>query len=126
MSNFIHKDNDGEITVSEKGIITLHLYSENRQRHIGSLARNKAGYVSYYKQEKESDTFRKLNAWSINWIVLSSLENDLSTVNIKTEKCIYRIQKQMALTCGQFLYFKQTGIEKKFYIGKQHFITESL
>lgn len=125
---FIYKDEDGELSLdSTNGNIRLILASEKgRVRKIGCIARNPNKVLSYYKEDEESQVFRKANAWSINYNILSFLPSPDSTINIKTEKAIYRITKGKAEEVGSFLYFKTVGIERKFYINRDHFTIEDL
>ena len=128
-SIFIYKDEDGELVLDKNtGNINLTLASEvTRIRKIGCIAKNKVdGSLSYYKEEKEKDVYRKKDAWSINYNILKFLPADESTINIKTEKYIYRITKKKALEVGSFLYFKKSGIELKFYVNRDFFIKEDL
>ena len=125
---FIYKDTDGELVLDKtSGKINLHLTIEpTRVRKIGCIARNTTGALSYYKEEKEKDIFRKTNSWSINYNVFKFLPSDESTVNIKTETTIYRITKKRATEIGEFLHFKKSGIELKFYINVDYFTKEAL
>lgn len=115
---------DGLLKVGDDRVVRLSLASENRQREIGFLHENPLGYLSYYKHDHESQVFRKADAWSVNWALLSYLPRDESTINIRTELFIYRITKKEALERGSFLYFKESGIEKKFYIPRRYFNKE--
>ncbi len=127
-SCFIYKDETGCLFVNPKdGTVNIQLVKENgRTRHIGSIAKNKKSQLyGYYKSEKESDIFRKNNSWSINWNVIQFLP-DPSTINIKSETKIFRISKEKALKVGDFLYFKDAGIERKFYIPLDQFEIEPL
>lgn len=125
-TTFIYKDADGELTLdTTNGHIHLKLSSEkNRTRKIGWLTKNDDGFLSYFKEDKESEVFRKANAWSINFNVFKFLPANESTINIRTEKAIYRITKKRAIECGSFLYFKSSGIERKFYINRDFFLIE--
>lgn len=125
---FIYKDDDGELSLDKtNGNIRLILASEKgRVRKIGCIARNNDKKLSYYKEDEESQIFRKTDSWSINYNILSFLPSPESTINIKTEKSIYRITKAKAEQVGSFLYFKTVGIERKFYINRDHFTIEDL
>lgn len=126
MNHFIYKNNDGVILIDENKRILLKLNSEDRSRNIGCIAPDKRNMTSYFKQEKEKDVYHKLDAWSLNWSVVSWLPDDQSTINIKSETAIYRITKAYAILCGKFLYHKQSGIEKKIYIPKRYWKIEYL
>ena len=126
---FIYKDDDGELALDKtNGHILLRLASEpSRTRRIGCIARNKkGGELSYYKEEKEANVYRRKDAWSINYNIIKFLPSDESSINIKTEKYIYRITKKKALEVGSFLYFKSSGIELKFYVNRDFFEKEDI
>lgn len=127
-SVFIYKDEDGELVMDKtNGHVLLKLASEkDRIRKIGWIARNTDGVISYYKEDEEKNVFRKTDAWSINFNVFKFLPSEHSTINIKTEKAIYRISKGRAMEVGSFLHFKQSGIELKFYISREFFTKEDI
>lgn len=125
-TNMIYSDSTGKLHVLRTGEIELRLNSENRVRKLGFFAKNEKGIVCYYKHEKEKDVFRKINAWSINYNVLFYLPEPNSLINIKSEKRIYRITKEKALSIGEFMFFKSSGIEKKIYIRKLFFDVDEL
>jgi len=124
---FIYNDKDGVLAVSKPaGIVTLKLASEcGRIRNLGCIAKNDKALLSYYKEEKEKDVYRKMDAWSINYNILKFLPNNESTINIKSETCIYRITKKKAMEVGSFLHFQKSGIELKIYINRDHFVKEN-
>lgn len=124
MNQFIYKDNDGSIIIDKDRRLILKLNSDGKNRNIGVIAKDKRSKISYFKEEKERDAYQKMDAWSLNWSVVSWLPDDDSTINIKSETAIYRITKSYALACGQFLYHKQSGIEKKLYIPKRYWSIE--
>ena len=121
--HFIYQDDDGSIVITYSGKIVLNLKSENRSRNIGVLAKDGKGGISYYKEDKESEIFRKTDSWSLNYNVIKFLEEN-ATINIKTEKFIYRISKSDVIEKGEFLYFKTSGIEKKIYVKRDFFSKE--
>lgn len=126
MNKSIYNKADGVLLMnSNTRILSLKLTSEKRVRKIGWLSM-KGGVLSYFKEAKESNTFRKNNSWGICWAVLDYLPDDNSTINIRSEKAIYRITKREAIESGSFLYFKIIGIEKQFFIPKEQFKTEQL
>lgn len=87
-----------------------------REKIIGRIIEDGANKV-YFKPEKLKDVFRQTDAWSLNYALLKSL-NDDDIVNIKTreEKQIYWLTVKECLELGDFLYFKTSGVEKKIYI----------
>ena len=122
----VFTDNDGTLQICSNQEVVLLLKCESRVRKLGVIAKDtKTKILSYYKNEKEKDTFRKNNSWSINWNLLNWL-NEGASINIKSETCIYRITKKQALVCGSFLWFKTSGVERKFYIPKDDFKIEQL
>lgn len=126
MNHFIYKNNDGVIVIDENKRLILKLNSEERKRNIGCIALDRRKKLSYFKEEKEKDAYQKMDAWSLNWSVVSWLPEDDSTINIKSETAIYRITKAYAILCGKFLYHKQSGIEKKIYVPKRYWKIEYL
>ena len=114
----IYSDSVGSLKVLHTGEVVLNLNSENRVRKLGFMKENEKGVMSYYKHEKEKDVFRMTNAWSLNWNIIQYLPFPNSMINIKSENGIYRITKEKALECGEFMFFKKSGIEKKIYVSK--------
>jgi len=124
-TTFIYKDEDGQLTLDSKtGDILLRLATEKRIRNIGWLTKNTNGFISYYKNDEEKQVFKKANSWSINYNVFRFLPANESTINIRTERGIYRITKKRGIESGSFLYFKTSGIERKFYINRDFFTFE--
>lgn len=122
----IYSDVSGSLFVKQTGEVILKLNSEKRTRNLGFIKENERGVLSYYKHENEKDVFRKLNAWSINYNVLQYLPYGNSMINFKTELQIYRITKDKALKMGSFMFFKNSGIEKKIYVPKLFFDVEPI
>lgn len=122
----IYSDTQGSLYILKTGEVELSLLCESRTRKLGFIKQNELGIISYYKHEKEKDVFRKTNAWSLNYNVLQYLPNDNSMINIKSELQIYRISKSKALECGEFMFFKKSGIEKKIYVPKIYFDVDGL
>ena len=91
--------------------ITLFLKGLN-PRNIGYL-KTENGVTNYYKPEKEKDIFLKTNAWSICYELFKYFDG---TIIITTSKRTYTITKHDALKYGEFLWFKEQGLEKKIYI----------
>ena len=125
MKEPFYTDADGSLFVDGK-VITLKLNSQSHYRNIGWFGTNKDGYKSYFKEEKESATFCIMDAWSVNYKIITLLPDEKSTINIRSEKYIYRITKEKALLLGKFMYFKASGIEKKIYIPKKYFNEEPI
>jgi hypothetical protein len=124
--NMIYSDTQGSLYVLKSGAVELSLNCEKRTRKLGHFGTPPNGVLSYYKHEKEKDVFRKTNAWSINWNVIQYLPSDSSMINIKSEGGIYRISKEKALKMGEFMFFKNAGIEKKIYVRKIFFDVDGL
>lgn len=114
----IYSDTQGSLYILKTGEVELSLLCESRTRKLGFIKQNELGIISYYKHEKEKDVFRKTNAWSLNWNIIQYLPFPNSMINIKSENGIYRITKEKALECGEFMFFKKSGIEKKIYVSK--------
>lgn len=126
MNHFIYKNDDGSIVIDPNRKLILTLNSDGKRRNIGVIAYDKKKNIGYFKEEKEKDVYHKMDAWSLNWSVISWLPSDHCTINIKSETAIYRITKSYAVACGQFLYHKQSGIEKKLYVPKRYWHVEPL
>jgi hypothetical protein len=126
MEHFIYKNDDGSIIIDPNRKLILTLNSDGKRRNIGVIAYDKRKKIGYFKEEKERDAYHKMDAWSLNWSVLSWLPDDDCSINIKSETAIYRITKSYAIACGQFLYHKQSGIEKKLYVPKRYWKVEPL
>jgi hypothetical protein len=112
---FTLSDEQGTLYCSS-GRLHLKLKSEGgRVRNIGVLSLHETDYGFrrvYVKDEKEEDIFQKTNAWSIYHEILQRVD----TVLYQTKSKIYYVSKKQALKHGKYLFFKQTGIEKKIYL----------
>ena len=106
-------DSDGNKLLRYDKKIVLRLKKNKRDLNIGVLHKTKDGIISYYKNEKDSDVFRKNNSWSINYEVLKLATG---TVNYRTKTKIYRITAEKALEVGDFLWFKTSGIAREIYV----------
>lgn len=126
MITILKKDKDGILSVDEKRIITLKLFTETYARNLGWFSKN-GETLNYYKNAKEIHTFRTLNAWGINYVILEALSPE-SMINIRTEQSIYRIQAKRALEVGQYYHFNKPGkgIELQFFVPKESFLTETI
>jgi hypothetical protein len=115
-------DADGnKLIVDNGGSIILKLRN-GKKNNIGKLSKVN-NRTCYFKEEKESDTFRKNNSWSVNYELLKYIDG---TINYRTEKGIYRIEKDRALEIGSFLWFQKSNVERKFYIPKDYWKFEPL
>lgn len=109
------KDLDGNKLIIDSGGSIILSLNNGRKNKIGKLAKVN-DRICYYKEEKESDTFRKNNSWSINYELLKHIDG---TVNYRSEKGIYRIEKEKAIQSGSFLWFQKSNIERKIYVPKE-------
>ena len=110
---FAMEDKDGNSLFIVNNFVNLKLKKNNYSIRIGQLIKHKDGKYSFFKDEEERHRYKKANAWSIPHALLTKLDGSL---NIRTEKGIYRILAKEAISHGDFLHFKTTGIEKKIYI----------
>lgn len=118
----IAKDEHGNrLFLTETNEVILRLTQYGGDRKIGILHKKPDGTINYYKEEKEKDTFRKNNSWSICWEIFKMVTGK---INYRSEKGVYRIDITKAKEVGSFLWFLKTGIEKKFYIPKEHWTFE--
>jgi hypothetical protein len=121
-------DKDGnKLWLNEGGGFMLRLKGERSERAIGRLIYkddpkiiNQINLI-YVKQDKESQVFRKLNAWSIHSHILTRVHG----VEIHSEYGVYKITTEYAFTVGQYLHFQSSGIELKYYIPKTSFYFKS-
>lgn len=110
---FNTKDKSGNALYIVNDVVNLKLVNKNYSIKLGQLFKHKNGKYSLFKEDKEKGVYRKTNAWSIPFKLLEKLDE---SVNIRTEKAIYRISVSDALKFGSFLHFKSSGIEQKIYI----------
>tara|TARA_R100000093_G_C1945641_1_gene74391 strand:+ start:248 stop:631 length:384 start_codon:yes stop_codon:yes gene_type:complete len=115
------KDNDGNSLTIKENNVFLNLKRDKYPRRIGQILNHSNGKISYFKDEEEIHIYRKANAWSIPYTLAKALSG---SINIRTEKGIYRITAKDALEHGSFLHFKTQGIEKKIYIPIEKFTFE--
>ena len=107
---FKETDEQGNVLFVKDNTVKLKLSQRTLTLGVIHL---KDGVYSFYKHEKEQDKHHKTNSWSIPYGLLMKLDG---TLNIKTNKGIYRIDVDHAKKYGRFLHFKQSGFEKKIYI----------
>ena len=96
------------------GTLYLALASEKRRRGIGQLIK-KSGKTHYLKKVREEHRFRKTDSWGIHWEVMNKLDEE-SYIGVRTELGIYRIKVSEAKEKGEFLWFKNEGFERQFFI----------
>lgn len=101
----------------------IHIEIKGKSYMIGLITTSKLPFIgyNYWKQEKESDTFRMTDAWSIGYEILVRLGD--GHVIVDTEIGRYNISAKEALKKGNgsFLHFKKSGVERKLYIPKNLF-----
>jgi len=114
---FAFEDKSGNSLFIVNNFVNLKLKKNNYSIRIGQLILHKNGKYSFFKEEEERHRYKKADAWSIPYSLLTKLDG---TLNIRTEKGVYRIKAADALKYGDFLHFKNTGIEKKMYIPVDH------
>jgi hypothetical protein len=95
--------------------------TEKRIRRMGYIeTRAEEPKRVWHKSEDEKQVHRKTNSWSIPYWIMEHVDG----IAFKTKKTTYFITKKDAMRNGQFLYFQQTGYEKKLYIGLEHWRTK--
>lgn len=67
--------------------------------------------IRYFKTEKDSQIFKKTNAWSINKVILDRVDE----IVFKTETATYTISKTDAINNGDYFHFKNST-EPKVYV----------
>jgi len=108
---FTITDQAGNKIKCHKRNLILKLASERRERNIGKIV-FKDGELIYSKPEKEEDIYRKLNAWSVPYSIITRVDR----ITFYTKKDFYRIRTKDIEERMIFLHFKNSGIEKKKYI----------
>ena len=94
----------------------VHLTIGSRKKIIGRIIQEDK-YKIYFKTEKLEDRFKKTNAWSLNYALLDWLDgDDVVQIKIKRSSLIYWLTVKECITFGSFLWFKDSGIERKLYI----------
>lgn len=122
MIDFNYVDKDGNSVTILGNEFVLFLKEKGKSYVIGQLLTitkpdSQEKYYVYKKKEKEAFIFKKLNAWSINAVLLHLVDG----IWIETEKAHYKISKKDALASGQYLHFKGSDVEKKLYVPLQYF-----
>lgn len=121
--NFRISDESGNELISINGNLTLNLVSESRK--IGQFLLS-SGRVIYNKfVDEKVHTFRKNNSWGINWCVIEQLKDD-DVIRVQSDERIYVIKVSDAKNSGSFLWFKDIGFEKQFFIPKSYFKTKEV
>lgn len=92
----------------------LKLVSESRTRDLGKLVK-RSNKIFYTKYVDEKNIFRKANAWGLNHKILSTLPED-AVVELSSKTKKYNISVKEALSKGKFLFFKEQGFEKQYFI----------
>lgn len=115
---FVDKNNNEFELIGDS--LFLILGNNKPSRQIGKI-KSKKGKLAFVKREKESDKFRKTNAWSIPLSVLKKV----SYVAIQTEKFLYEIDKKTALEKGNTFHFKNST-EIKLYVPVKYFNTKTI
>ena len=103
--------------LNASGKAYLKLATESKTRDIGWIETPDGIHYDYCKNEKEAETFRKNDSWSINHAMLMLVNR---YIYFRSEKGTYRIKKEKALQVGSFLWFADAGMERKFYVEKKH------
>lgn len=119
-NTFIYKDKEAELVIDADGRVYLRLLREGNYRGLGSISLWE-GELTYFKSEKEKNTFRKLNAWGINDNIVKYLPRINSMVVIKTELGTYAIRKGTIQQQGKFMHFAQQGYERQIFVPKEAF-----
>lgn len=105
----------------ETGALTLQLANEARVRQIGHIKQGRNTFY-YEKMEEHVHIFRKTNSWGLHWHIIDNLPEDSGVVLVTSEKT-YWIKKQDAIQEGSFLWFKNQGLEKRFFVPLEHWRT---
>ena len=113
MERFNNIFNNGSFYVDNLNMLILK--TKNKKRTIGRLEKIDTENFRLIKHEKPEGIFRKNNSWSIPYNVIKNLgESGIIVIYCSGKK--YKINSKRALEVGDFLYFKNSGVEKKIYI----------
>lgn len=118
LPNFNEIDEIGNKLTCIDGKLSLFLSNERRARSIGSFRKGSKVDFFYEKFEYHKDVFRANDSWGINYNVLEKLP-DNSGIIVKTRERTYKISKKKALEAGSFLWFKEQGLERRFFIPRK-------
>lgn len=99
------------LTVKDKILMLQPI--EGKPRNIGKIIETEIGKI-YEKYEREADTFRVMDAWSVNYNALMMSD----WIHFKSETRDYWIDSKTARMKGKFL--KLRNAEEKIYIAKEH------
>lgn len=112
------KDNAGnEYYLADKGKLYLKLTSERHPRLIGVLHRTKSGLIILHKDVKESNIFLRNDSFGIPYDII----NKVYGIQINCGGVVYTILSKDALEKGSFLWFKNQGFERQFFIPRKYF-----
>lgn len=98
--------------------VGLKLANESRVRDLGKLLK-RDNKIVYTKYVDEKNIFRKANAWGLNYKILSTLPDDAS-IELHSKTKSYTISVSEAKKNGKFLFFKEQGFEKQWFIPLNH------
>lgn len=111
------QDADGNtLSVDDHGTVSLRLKRENmRLRIIGGVGVTDKGTPFYDKVVKEGNRFRKTDSWGLNWAILETLPSE-AVIRLRSENGTYKIKAADARIAGSFLWFKDQGFERQFFV----------
>lgn len=114
LKEFSKEDEVGNVLTFKEDRFRLHLKINNYVLRLG-WCRYHENLKVYSKKESEDGIFRKNNSWSIPYTILTHFDK-YDIVSYFTPSTIYIISVADAKKHGKFMYFKQSGYEKKIYI----------
>ena len=107
--------------VNQVGQVYLKLASEGQNRMIGQLSYISNGSYRYIKKQKSENILRKAHSFGINWHILSNLGENGWVKLYDEDGRTWEISAKDALEKGSFLYFKEGGFEKQYFIDVKEF-----
>lgn len=96
--------------------IELKLMSERRSRKVGYVDTQKKIFV--ISRERDKHMHCKSNSYGFNHRIISAAKT-FDTVRLIDSFGIYDIPKNIILSHGKFLFFKQQGFEKQIFLPLQ-------
>lgn len=105
-----HRDGNGNKLIIEHypsyANLKLHLFSEKRERNVGTLYF--ASRTLHVKREREKHLFYKMNAYGLNHYLLKEAKL-FDHVCLRDEKHEWLIPREFILQNGKFLNFNNHG-----------------
>lgn len=115
--NKIKMENE-KISIGKSGIVSLSLPDKDYKsvRKLGIIKDR-----IFYTTRKENQLFRKNNSFGINYKLLNEYGNYFDSICIEYEGRYYFTSRLYFLRYGEYLYFKDNGLEKQLFLPRDKF-----